>query len=256
MIDKAFSGISVVGGLIRQKTVQPGESYEGIILIKNNDDKVAEVKVYKRDYLFYCDGRNVYGDPGSVERSNSQWISLSPSFLTIPPKETGQVYYTVSVPKNPDLKGTYWSLIMIEPVLISSEESIIEEKGKTKIGIKAIIRYAIQIVTNIGETGERKIRFLDKKLVDKDNKKILQLDIENIGERKLSPFVWAEVYNKDGINIGRFDSESGKLGIYPGCSVRHNINLSGIPEGKYEVLIVVDNGDEYVFGAQYKIDIK
>lgn len=249
-----LAGVSVIGGLSREKTVKPGEKFEGIILLKNTGERPADVKVYQTDYLFYADGKNIYGEPGGIPRSNAKWISLSPVRLTVPPKETASVSYAVKVPENPDLKGTYWSVVMVEPVSETSPESTKEEKGKVKVGIQTIMRYGIQIITNFSDAGERKIRFLDKKLISQDRKRVFQFDIENIGERSLSPVVWVELYNKDGINIGRF--ESSRLRIYPGCSVRHKVDLTDVPKGWHKALVVADNGDEYVFGAQYDLEME
>lgn len=249
-----FSGVSVIGGLSREKAVMPGERFEGIIFLKNKGEGPAEVKVYQTDYLFFADGRNIYGEPGGIPRSNAKWISLSPTRTTIPPNQTSSVHYTVQIPENPDLKGTYWSMVMVEPMAGVSPEGIEGEKGKIKLGLQTIVRYGIQIVTDIGDTGIRKIRFLDRKLISEDGKRLLQVDIENTGERWLSPLVWVEIYNEQGQSIGRF--ESGKFRIYPGCSVRHKFDLTNVPKGKYKALLVADNGDEYVFGARYDLGIE
>lgn len=254
LTDFSFAGVSVIGGLSREKNVKPGEKFEGIIHLKNNGDSSCQVKIYQTDYLFYADGKNIYGEPGSIPRSNARWISLSPVRLTVPPKETASVHYIVQVPENPDLKGSFWSMVMVEAIPETSPESIKEEKEKVKVGIQTIMRYGIQIITNIGGTGERKIRFLDKKLISQDRKRLFQFDIENIGERSLSPVVWVELYNKDGINIGRF--ESSRLRIYPGCSVRHKVDLTDVPKGRHKALVVADNGDENVFGAQYDLEME
>ncbi len=63
-----------------------------------------------------------------------------------------------------------------------------------------------------------------------------------------------ELYNTDGVNVGRFESR--QLRIYPGCSVRHKVDFKDIPGGRYKALVVADNGDEYVFGARYDIELK
>ena len=254
LADFSFACVSVIGGLSREKNVKPGEKFEGIIYLKNNGESSCQVKVKQTDYLFYADGKNIYGEPGGISRSNARWISLSPVRLTVPPKETASVYYIVQVPENPDLKGSYWSMVMVEPIPETSPESTKEEKGKVKVGIQTIVRYGIQIVTNFSDAGERKIRFLDKKLFSQDKKRLFEFDIENTGERSLSPVVWVELYSKDGMNIGRF--ESSKLRIYPGCSVRHKVDLTDVPKGKYKALVVADSGDENVFGAQYDLEME
>jgi hypothetical protein len=145
-------------------------------------------------------------------------------------------------------------MVMIEPDPETVTESIQDETGKIKMGIQTRIRYGIQIVTNIGDTGVRRIEFQNKKLLSQDGKTILQMDIANVGQRWLSPVVWVEVYDQTGTNLGR--SESDKKRIYPGCSVRHKIELTDIPPGQYQALIVADNGDDYVFGAKYDFEIK
>jgi hypothetical protein len=246
--------VSVIGTLSREKTVKPGEKFEGVILLKNTGGNSQEVKIYQTDYLFFADGRNIYGEPGSIPRSNAKWVSLSPNRLTIPPNQTASVYYTVQVPDNPDLKGSYWSMVMVEPSAMVMAETPEEEKGKVKLGLQTIIRYGIQIVTDIKDTGIRKVSFIDKKLIRENEKKTLQISIENIGERWLSPLVWVELYNVQGVSIGRFESD--RMRIYPGCSVIHRVDLTDVPGGRYKALVVADNGDDYVVGARYDLGIE
>lgn len=143
---------------------------------------------------------------------------------------------------------------MVESIPPITPESKKNKRKKGEFGIETRIRYGIQIVTHIMDTGTSNVRFLDKKLINKKGKRILQLDIENTGERLLVPLVWAEFYNEKGINTGRFESK--KLRIYPECSVRHSFDLSTVKKDKYKVLVIVDNGDGHVFGAQYNLRIK
>ena len=247
------AGVSVTGGLTHEKVVEISETYQGTILVKNNSDKLEEVKIYQTDYLFFCDGRNIYGEPGKDARSNADWISFSPARLIIPSQETAAVNYIIMVPEDKSLAGTYWSMIMVEGIgKDSPEASTAPEEDKTKISIRQVMRYGIQIVTHIGDSGIRNLKILDQKFIKEKENYLFQLDIENVGERWLRPQVWAELYNQKGSFIGKFSG--GVLRIFPGTSVRYRIGLNDIPSGEYKALLVIDNGDEYVWGLQYNLE--
>lgn len=246
--------VIIVGSLTHEREAAAGESYQGTIFIRNPLEEPAEVKFYQTDYLFFFDGRSIYGEPGKIKRSNAQWIRFSPHQLVIPPKERSAVEYTVKVPEDETLVGTYWSMLMIEEISNSSPEASKSEKDRVELGIRQVLRYGIQMLTHISDTGTRKIKFLDKKLISQDGRTILQMDIENIGERWLTPTLWVELHDSQGTDLGRF--ESGKTRIYPSCSVRYKVDLTDVPKGKYKALVVADNGDEYVFGAKYDLEIK
>jgi hypothetical protein len=69
----------------------------------------------------------------------------------------------------------------------------------------------------------------------------------------LRPFLTLELYDEQGLAAGTF--EGGRWRIYPGTSVRYAVDLSKVDKGKYSALILVDNKDENVFGAQYSLEI-
>ena len=250
----ATAGISVAGGLSRKKQAEIGETYQGIISLKNTSDGPQEVKVYQTDYTFFCNGKRFYSEPGKIPRSNANWISFNPHRMIIPPGGTTTVNYTIKVPDDPNLVGTYWSMIMVEGIPESSPESSQTEDGKTKVGITQVMRYAIQMLTHIGDTGERKLKFLETKLLRETEKRLLQVDMENIGERYLAPSLWAELYDEHGGYTGKF--EACVMGLYPGTSVRYKVDLSDVPEGNYKAMVVADCGGDYIFGANYTLKVE
>ncbi len=243
------AGVSIIGGLTHEKKARPGEIYKGSVIVKNNSAEPEEVKVYQTDYQFFFDGNNNYGPPGKSERSNANWLSFNPHRLTIPPNDVSTVNYTAKVPDDPNLVGTYWSMLMVEGITKSSPESSQAEKGKTKIGITQIVRYGIQMITNIGDTGERNLKFLQTKLLREAEGRFLQVDIENAGQRWLRSSLWVELYDESGGYIGKFDG--GGKHTYPGTSVRYKVDLTGVPQGAYKALVVADCGGDDIFGANY-----
>lgn len=246
--------IGVNGGLTRQSDVEPGGSYEGVIVIRNTDDKPVDVKVFQTDYTFTASGVTTYGEPGKSDRSNASWISFIPHQVTIPARDIASVYYTVNVPKKTDLSGTYWSVLMVEPV---DAQQVTLPKGKqtkVNVGIRVVSRYAVQVVTNIGDTGVRDVKMSDARIAVCLNDPSIEFDLENTGERWLDPTVWIDLYDSKGASLGR--KECNRMRLYPGCSGRYRADLGELPKGEYQAMMIADNGDENVFGSQIKIEIK
>lgn len=246
------AGLSLPGGLSRISNLESGGKTAGKILVRNDSSEPQIVKAYQTDYLFYADGRNLYGKPGTDVRSNASWVTFSPQRLEVLPGEVGVIDYMVQVPTDTRASGTFWSILMIEPVGKESPE-VTDKPGKIQVGISTVVRYAVQIITNIGDSGERKLKFLAKKLIKADKDLILQVDLENTGQGSLTPTVWAELFDEKGSSIGRF--EGGRVRIFPTCSARFRVNLSDAPKGKYSALVVADNGDDNVFGAKYQLAV-
>jgi hypothetical protein len=247
------AGVGILNGLTHARSTEAGTVYEGLLVLNNTGDRAEEVQIYQTDYRFLYNGKKFYEDPGQNPRSNATWISFAPERLRIPAQEQIELKYEVMVPRDSSLKGTYWSVLMVE--VIPPAKAALSEKSRDQIsfGITQVFRYAVQIVTHIGSSGERNIRFLKISLEDKEDKRFLIIDVENTGEHWLRPFLTLELFDSEGNPAGTFDA--GRWRIYPGTSVRYQVDLSQVAKGQYSALILVDNKDENVFGAQYSLDI-
>lgn len=247
-----WAEITVIGGLTREKVVASGQEYEGIVQLRNSGDTPIEAKIYQTDYTFTSDGNNLFGKPGELKRSNANWIKLSHDFRIIPPQETVALHYTITVPADGDKLGTYWSMIMVESSGKTPE--VEKQKDKVALGIKHVMRYGIQMVTHVGDTGQIKIKVVSKSVVDlEEGKKALQVDIVNTGERWVRPEVWVELYDSEGEEVGKFAGRQKR--IFPGTSIRQLIDISSLKPGKYQGIVVLDNKDDNVFGSRVKIEL-
>lgn len=247
----AAADVSVVNGLTHEKSIKNGETYENRLILKNVAGEPAEVRLYQTDYSFTADGRKFYDSPGTGPRSNAGWIALGQKRIVLPPLGQAELKYTVRVPGQGDLAGTYWSMIMVEEQPKAAAEAA-SAKEQIRFGVRQVMRSGIQIVTHLGETGARKVQFIKTDLLRHGAAKSLAIDVLNTGERWLRPFLIADLVDEKGVSLGRFDG--GRWRIFPGTSVRYTIDFGSLPDGKYKALIVLDNKDESVFGAQYTLD--
>lgn len=246
------AAIQVTGGLTKEFEVAPGKSYEGSIEVKNPEEAPQEIKAYQTDYFFYADGRALYGDPGGLPRSNAAWISLSPRQVLIPAGETVNLHFSIQVPNDATMTGTYWSNIMVEPIPEGSPES--SGSKDIGVGVRQVLRYAVQVVTHIGSTGTRMLKFNQIRLASENGERLLSVDAENTGERWLRGNLWVDLYDSKGAYAGRF--EGGRQRMYPGTSARFTVDLVGVKSASYKALIVVDCGDDDVFGANVSLVLK
>lgn len=242
------AAIIVLNGLTHENQVQPGESYRGTIEIQNAGEDEKSVKIYLTDYWFSYTGESKLDSVGSVPRTNARWIKYNPNLLNLAANETATINYEVNVPDNDTLRGTYWSVIMVEG--IETPDTTKQNKGVT---INTSIRYAVQITTNIGESGTSDLQFLGLQLAKENNTNILNVMIENTGERLLRPKLSLELFNESGTSVGVLKADPKKT--YPGTSIKIVIPLEGINTGKYTGVLVADCDEDHIFGTNVSIEI-
>jgi hypothetical protein len=247
------AGINIDGPLTQERVVRPGDAHSGLIAVSNTGAEPVEVKVYRADYSFSADGRNDYGDPGALERSNAHWMRLNQEQVTIPPKRVVNIHYALQVPADETLSGTYWSMVMVEPVA-AQERVTAPRTNELRAQLTPVLRYGIQVVTHIGDSGARELAFTNPQLREEHGQRMFTVDVANTGERWLRPQLWLELYEASGLKAGRLSGKRQR--IYPSTSVRYRIELGDLPAGRYRALIVADAGGDDLFGTQIELTIK
>lgn len=241
--------IVVLNGLTHEKVVAPGESYRGSIEIQNTASTEKSVRIYMRDYVFNFNGESKHDEPGTHARSNSSWISFNPELLTLAAGEKATIDFEVKVPANDSLRGTYWSVLMVEGII--PPDTTTHSRGVT---INTAIRYAVQIVTQIGNTGLGDIRFLGIQPAKQEEINILNVYIENTGEVQLRPELALELFDENGNSVGILKAERRK--VFPGTSIKQVVLLEGIKPGKYSGVLVADCDEDHVFGTNVSLELE
>lgn len=253
----ALAQISVLGSLANDQDSEPGQAYSDEITVRNDTDEEVQARVYQTDYLFYHDGTNLFEEPGSTSRSNAGWVQFNPAILTLSPGESEVINYVVTVPEQiggETPSGSYWSMIMIEGVPKGSPQSTLGDADRPQFGIRQITRYGVQIATHIRKEQRVDVAIAGVELTREAlGAPVLELNFENSGNVLIVPETWVELYDTQGELAKRVQGLQSR--IYPGTSVAHRFDLSDTPEGVYDALIVVDGGNDNLFGAQYRINL-
>jgi len=242
------AGIQVLGKMIYKNTAQKGETYSIVIKVNNRGYDDQEVHIYQTDYLYDYTGNSFYNEPGTHARSNAQWIDYSPKTIILKGNEKQSVLLEVTVPQSDTLVGTFWSLIMVEGI------TPIDPNAKGQLNIHESIRTAIQIVTNIGNTGTGELEFQNPGIVTEDDKLFFDFVLLNTGQRLISPDVSMELFDaQTGESIKVLKAP--RNGMYPTTSTKWRFALDGIPKKTYKAVIVADGAGDDVFGLEYTLEL-
>ncbi|MDP4276705.1 MAG: hypothetical protein Q8914_03630 [Bacteroidota bacterium] len=241
------ASVEVLGSLKHVHTVNPGDTIKGEIRIQNNEGTDQEVKIYQTDLQYNFKDNTFYEEPVSHNRSNARWVQFSPKSVILKGKEARNIEYEMIVPKNDSLKGTYWSILMVEGV------APIDPNQKGELNIRTVTRYAVQIVSEMVSKGKGDLKFLEPTLIKgEDNNLFLAIDMVNDGDHYISPEVSMELYDEAG-NLIKTLSASRK-GLYPTTSTRFKLDLNGLPSKKtYSAMIVAAGSANDVFGLEYTL---
>ena len=242
--------IAVLSSTVEEKTAAPGEKYTGTITISNQSAQPQVARIYQTDYRFASDGTAHYDDAGTSPRSNASWITPQASRIVVPANSQVSVPYSVAVPLGDSLRGTYWSLIMVEGTPV--DPGAANDGGKPTVAIGAVMRYAVQLATHIRNSGSRTVQFASAGAAKGANgAAALDLDVTDTGERGFRPTLWVEVYDAQGTLRAKARQSRGLL--YPGTSLHQHFDLGTLPAGTYKAVVFADTGDDSVFATQYTV---
>lgn len=250
----AAAELHVEGSLYQDKTTAPGATYRGTVALSNSGDTPIAARLYLTDYGFSADGANQYAAPGSQPRSNAGWLHLGQEQVTIPAHGVASVAYQVVVPADPALRGSYWSMIMIEPLSAAEATGAPRKKGEVQAALTAVTRYGVQVASEIGNTGQGELQFENPRLVKgHDVRRALAVDVKNTGDRTLRPQLTLELHDAQG--APHKGLPSGARRLYPASSAQFQLDVSALPAGKYRALLTADAGGDDVFGSQFDLTI-
>ena len=245
----AAAQIAVIGSTVEERTATPGETYVGTIVVRNQTQQDQPVRIYQTDYLFHADGTSRFDSIGTAPRSNGAWITPTVRSLLIAAGSEMTVSYTVRVPAADSLRGSYWSVIMVEGAPTEPGRA---SGGRPQVGLGAVVRYAVQVATHIGTAGSRKVSFANSRFVtNPDSTQSFELEVTNAGDRAYRPALWIEVYDEQGGLRANARQERGLL--YPGTSIRQVFALGRLAPGSYRAIVFADSGEDAVFAAQFTL---
>jgi len=218
--------------------VKPGTSSTGTIKVKNEGDAEIGIKAYLGDWVFAPDGGKTFKAPATTVYSATQWVTISPDFLTLQPKEVKDVNYTIKFPEN--IQGGKVTVIFFETALGTAEN----EEGMTvklagRIGVIGYIE-AENASNRIGE-----ITKLEVSRPDENKPLTIKLKFKNTGDTYTLAKATANIIDQDGNVYGNIEID--KINTLPGDEIEKEGSWMGqLPEGQYDLIVTIDMGEENI----------
>lgn len=228
--------------------MKPGETKQIKLTLINEKDQAEQVELKLCNYSCNCEGQHFYEEASKHTRSNLSWVSTNETRLTLEAGKSRDVYLTIQVPNDSALKGSYWSIVLVEPV------DSLPFNGKAEKGFRlnVKVRFAYHIVVNIDE-GIATLKVVKKDFKVIDGKKYLVIDVANTGELFLNPKLIVKLYNQKGGLETTLEGQSERL--YPGLSQRYQLDIQSVIPQKYTAFLLLDNGDKHLFGDTVELVI-
>lgn len=227
--------------------IQIGESVNTTFEISNRQPIDVNFSIYLTDYRQDLT-ETFYDAPNTTPRSNASWITIGTSEFTVPANSNRTIPFELSVPNNPELVGSYWSLVMVEPQAVNQV---------TSEGLTIVNRYAVSVITTL-PGGDSDFSFQNP-VFDFNSSQVPQftIDIINTGTKIADTQVYLDIFSQSGDELGRIDA--GEVRFRPENPRQLNFdfsNLEGLDEGIYTALLIVDAGADNLFGARYSLNFK
>lgn len=243
-----YGSILVLNGLTHVHSIGKGNTISGKIQIKNSSSRESRVIVYKQDLLADCANSITYEDVNSHSYSLANWLRTNVDEKLLAPNEEYELRYTITIPDSQVQQGTYWSVLMVEGA------DPVKEEANNGIQVNSKVRYAVQVLADIGNYENPKLTFENVEYKKSDSKdKTISVLIKNTGQYSAKVSIALEIYNSKGEKIKTLEGLAKR--VYPNNCNMFSIEINDLPKGKYEGILVADNGKD-LFGSNISLDIE
>ena len=220
--------------------------------VRNRSEDTIALKVYTGDFLIQPDGAEAFLDPGTVERSCSKWITVSPEEFELAPDESKAVRFEIVVP--PEKSGSYWGMIFIEQTNKPTIKTA--QKGQQQFNILSFQRVGVRVYENTpgSKPGEGKITQVIEDDGAKDEFMKVSMRMENNGDLLLKCKGSVDIKDDKGETVESIPVS--EFNCYPKSSRLVNVALKDkLKAGHYSALAVIDYGADFLVAGETMFDV-
>lgn len=231
----------------------PGSSQTKQLFLRNKAKTEQNFVFNIGDWLTDEKGEVKYFEAGTTARSCADWVTISPSLVTLQPNESIRINVTMLVPENEN--STKWAVIFVETAEEQTGAGAVDKA--VGMGIKVSARIAVTLFQSPESNTFYKgtLEGLTAEL-NEENKWIFNTQAINLGDKILNCKIYFTISNLE--TAEEFTSEPVELSLLPETS--RNIKYTHdfeLPKGQYSLAAILDYGfNEELEGIQMDMEVK
>nr|NQU93277.1 hypothetical protein [Bacteroidota bacterium] len=233
--------------------VNPGASQTQQIFVRNKAKTEQSFIFNLADWLTDEMGEVKYFNPGTTGRSCAEWITITPSLVSLQPNESVRVNVTMLVPN--DNPSTKWAVVFVESAEEKTGPTAIDKD--IQMGLKVSARIAIPIYQSPSGNTLYKgtIEGLTESVGD-DGARSYNSVVINVGDKILNCKIFFTILSLE--TAEEFTSDPIEFSLLPESNKNVEYKLEEpLEKGRYTVTAILDYGyNDELEGIQLDIEVK
>jgi hypothetical protein len=202
-------------------------------------------------------GKSQLMKQGESANSCSQWLSAEPSFFELAPGLSQKVKVLMQVPSSPEANKVKWAAMQVK-LAKEKKGNELGDNNSIGLGITETFQFVVHIFQSPPTVTVKnaEIESFTEVTTEKDTARMMMLRVKNSGEAILDCVSYLEYTN---LSSGAEQRQKPiAYTLLPGTARELKFPISsGLPNGKYSLLGVVDYGSrENVQAAETEVTIK
>ena len=218
-------------------TANPGSSQTKQVHIRNKGNVEQNFIFNLNDWLTDENGEIKYFEPGTIARSCTDWITVSPPLVTLQPNESARINVTILVPE--DNNSTKWSVLFVESAVEQTGPDAIDKQ--VQMGMKISARIAIPIFQspNSNTLYNATLEGFDESI--EGDERTYTTKVINLGDKVLTCKVFFTFSNLE--TAEEYTSEPQEFSLLPETTKDLQYTLDKkLPPGQYSIAAILDYG--------------
>jgi hypothetical protein len=231
----------------------PGSSQTQQITLKNKGNTEQSYIFNLNDWLTDDEGNVKYFPPGTTARTCADWITVSPSLVTLQPNESARVNVTMLVPN--DDYSTKWAVLFAQSAVEQTGPAAVDKE--MALGVQLALRIAISIYQSpeSNQLYKGTIEGLTEE-IGEEGSRTYKSQVINLGDKILNCKVYFIISNLE--TAEEISSDPIEFSLLPDASNNVEFTLGEpLVKGRYSVAAILDYGfNEELEGVQLDIEVK